>query len=53
MWTTEEYNSQNREWCEEEARRWQRDLDPAGETREILEQRLTDIHAVLTQAKVE
>ncbi|XP_060775489.1 quattro isoform X3 [Neoarius graeffei] len=48
---TEEQLKTSREWCEEEVRKWQRDLDPAEETREILEQRLTDIHAVLTQAK--
>ncbi|KAB5584132.1 hypothetical protein PHYPO_G00103910 [Pangasianodon hypophthalmus] len=48
---TEEQLNTSREWCEEEARRWQRDLNPAEETREILEQRLADIHAVLTQAK--
>ncbi|XP_058260067.1 quattro isoform X2 [Hemibagrus wyckioides] len=48
---TEEQLNKIREWCEEEARRWQKDLEPAEDSREILEQRLTDIHAVLTQAE--
>ncbi|XP_027002867.2 quattro isoform X1 [Tachysurus fulvidraco] len=48
---TEEQLNKIREWCEEEAGRWQKDLKPAEETREILEQRLTNIHAVLTEAK--
>ncbi|XP_046704891.1 quattro isoform X2 [Silurus meridionalis] len=48
---TEEQLNTTREWCEEEARKWQRDLDPAEEPREILEQRLADVNDVLTQAK--
>ncbi|KAF5909337.1 protein-glutamine gamma-glutamyltransferase 2-like, partial [Clarias magur] len=48
---TEEELNTSREWFEEEARRWQKDLNPAEETRETLEQKLADINAVLTQAQ--
>lgn len=48
-----QFHSQSREWFEEEAKRWQKDLNPAEETRESLEQRLADINVVLTQAQVE
>ncbi|KAM9483195.1 quattro [Clarias gariepinus] len=48
---TEEQLNTSREWFEEEAKRWQKDLNPAEETRESLEQRLADINVVLTQAQ--
>ncbi|XP_036426899.1 quattro isoform X2 [Colossoma macropomum] len=49
---TEDQLNTSREWCEEERQRWQRDTDLTEETRERLEQRLTDLHSVLTEAKV-
>ncbi|XP_062853444.1 quattro [Trichomycterus rosablanca] len=39
------------EWCQEKTRRWTLDNDLSGETRERLEQKLQDLHAVLTQGK--
>ncbi|XP_017553405.1 quattro isoform X1 [Pygocentrus nattereri] len=49
---TEDQLNTSRKWCEEEQQRWQRNSDLTEKTRERLEQRLTDLHSVLTEAKV-
>ncbi|XP_076870439.1 quattro isoform X2 [Brachyhypopomus gauderio] len=48
---TEEQLITTRVWCEEEEQRWMKDCHLTEETGERLEQRLADLHAVLTQAK--
>uniref|UniRef100_A0A4W4HNC1 DH domain-containing protein n=1 Tax=Electrophorus electricus TaxID=8005 RepID=A0A4W4HNC1_ELEEL len=47
--TEEELNT--RMWCKEEEQQWLKDHKLLEETRERLEQRLADLHTVLTQAK--
>ncbi|XP_066521774.1 quattro [Hoplias malabaricus] len=48
---TEDQLNTIRVWCEEEQQKWQRDTDLEEETTEMLEQRLTDLHSSLAQAK--